>query len=237
MTIYEKIPNQLIRTGDRSITAFPSGLLRVDQLYIGKSGNEPEHRSALSYGALMPGQDDTNAIDGVYIFPEVQESKDGTGFTRYQCGGYGRTTDQSRELSRTQQSIAIRSLDDLGQFVANITVIVINTTNTIVKKIGEIVTADDFTFDESLAKPFAVIYEGYPERIFTGATETNLITTYYGNVRSYEAEFSYGESTYIVPFKLIDPRAEIIAQRNFGKFTEYEVLLDRRSFSYPEVIV
>ena len=235
MIVHEKTPNQLIRTGDRSITAFPSGLVRVDQLYIGKSGNEVEHRLQLAYGALMPGQDDTPAIDGIYIFPEIQESRDGTGFAKYQCGGYGRTTDQAREISRAQQTIPIRVTDEVGDFVANISVIIVNTTNTIVKMLGEIVTSQDFTLDESISDPFAVIYEGYADRIFTGVTETDVISTYYGTVRSYDAEFASGATTYVVPFKLIDPTPEIIAQRNFGKFTEYEVLMNRTAFSYPEI--
>jgi len=225
MTIYEKSPNQLIRTGERSITSFPSGLMRVDQLYVGKSGNESDHRAQLSYGAVMPGQSDLPDLDGVFIFPEIQESRDGQGFTRYQASGYGRTTDQPRELSRTQQTLKMQGGFDNAIF--NISVIVVNTTNTIVKRLGEVVTDADFTFDESLLLPFAVIYDNFPERIFQSVTETNVLQARFGTVRVYEARFLDGDIPYALFFRLIDPKVEIIAQRNFGKFTEYEVALNR----------
>jgi len=228
ITIYEKNEAGLVQTGDRSISAFPSGLIRIDQLFQGKTGEELTHRQILGYGLIMPGQTDSPAFDGIYIFPEVQESKDGTGFTKYQCSGYGRTTSNFREISRNQITIPIPQ--------NGVSVIVYNIIGTIVKRRTEVLIIDDLNLDDSLLNPIFVSYLNFPLVEFQSVNEINA-TTRNPIVRQYQAFFNTENPELTsVTFYLQDPSVTITAQRNFGEFTEYEILLERKAIEAIEAI-
>ena len=89
--IYEKQTNGLYPTGQRSVSTFPSGLIRVDQTFVCKTSAASTHRAALAVGANMPGGS-SPAIDGLKIFPEPQEKRRDDGFTEFIVSSYGRTT-------------------------------------------------------------------------------------------------------------------------------------------------
>jgi hypothetical protein len=89
--IYQKTPDALIPQGNRTVSTFPSGLIRVDQSFIGLTSLKGSHRSILRIGSSFPG-DNSPAIDGLIIYPEVQEKELPTGFTEYLVSAYGRTT-------------------------------------------------------------------------------------------------------------------------------------------------
>ena len=88
--IYEKTPDGLTATGDRNVSTFPSGLCRVDQTFVCKSSMAATHRLALSVGSNFP-NGNYPAIDGLKIYPEVQETKKSDGFTEFNVSAYGRT--------------------------------------------------------------------------------------------------------------------------------------------------
>lgn len=223
MTIYEKTTGGLIKTGDRSITSFPSGLLRVDQLYVGKSGEETTHRSILAYGLQIPDQADLPDIDGMFIFPEVQESKDGTGFTRYQCSAYGRTTDQFRELSRSRNTILL--LAKIGTLNRRIEVTVFNMIGTIVKKNGEVIEVSDIELPIDFLNPISAKFIDEPLVVIDSITEIAVTeaTRYTPSIRTYSANYLADDGfTYTLTFNLEDPFIQTTAQRNFGSFVEYE---------------
>lgn len=90
ITIYEKTPSSLYATGDRTVTTFPSGLVRVEQTFVCKTSAAATHRVALAVGTDMPGGS-TPAIDGLKIFPEPQERERDDGFTDFVVSAYGRT--------------------------------------------------------------------------------------------------------------------------------------------------
>lgn len=218
MTIYEKTAGALIKTGNRSITSFPSGLLRVDQLYVGKSGEEATHRSILAYGLEMPDQDDVPVIDDLIIFPEVQESKDGTGFTRYQCSAYGRTTEQYRELSRSRNSflVVINSTDNVLEVVAD------SMLGTIVKRNGEVIEEGDIVFTDEFLKLRSVKLFRYPLIKNISVSEIG-VSEDFPIVRTYLARFDTTDPELQEKiFYVADPFVTITAQRNFGEFVEYE---------------
>ena len=217
-TIYEKTTGGLVKTGDRSITSFPSGLLRVDQLYVGKSGEEPTHRALLAYGAEMPDQDDTPAIDGLIIFPQVQESRDGTGFTKYQCSAYGRTTEEFRELTRSRNSFLLptNTIDVTLQIVCD------NLTGTIVKRNGEVIEEGEITFSDDFLKLRSVKYYQYPLIKNISITEVS-VSEDLPIVRGYLARFETSDiALQEQVFYVADPFVTVTAQRNFGEFVEYE---------------
>jgi hypothetical protein len=224
MTVYEKNTGGLVTTGQRSVTFFPSGLMRVDQLYVCKTGEEGTHRATLGYELPMPFQTDgLPYIDGLFIFPEVQESKDGTGFTNFQCSGYGRTTDQYRELSRGQDILTL----------GNIEVFVYNMTGIIVKRNGEAFNTSEIEFDESFLNPVTAQYISYPFIQVESIIETNVSSSRPVN-RSYRISFDTVGALQYAGITLSDPITQITAQRNFGKFVEYEFSAQRRTLENLE---
>ena len=90
-TIYEKESNGLYPTGQRSVSTFPSGLVRVDQTLVCRNTAAASHRSSLAVGTEMPGGS-YPAMDGLKIFPEPQEKQRGDGFTEFIVSAYGRVS-------------------------------------------------------------------------------------------------------------------------------------------------
>jgi hypothetical protein len=217
-TIYEKTTGSLIKTADRSITSFPSGLIRVDQVYVGKSDEESTHRAALSYGTAMPNQNDTPAIDGLYIFPEVQESRDGSGLTKYQCSGYGRTTEDYRELTRSRNSFL------LPTNAANVTLQIVTDSlqGIIVKRNGEVIEEGEIVFSDEFLSLRSVTYYQYPLIKNISVSEIS-VSEDFPIVRGYLARFDTTDLALEEQiFYVADPFVTITAQRNFGEFVEYE---------------
>lgn len=217
-TIYEKTTGSLIKTADRSMTSFPSGLIRVDQVYVGKSDDESTHRAALSYGAAMPNQNDTPAIDGMYIFPEVQESRDGSGLTKYQCSGYGRTTEDYRELTRTRNSFLLPT--DIA--IVKLQIVTDSLQGIIVKRNGEVIEEGEIVFSDEFLKLRSVSYYSFPLIKNISVSEISVSETF-PIVRGYLARFDTTQPTLDEQFFYVaDPFVTITAQRNFGEFVEYE---------------
>lgn len=101
--IYEKTANGLYPTGQRTVATFPSGLLRVEQNFVCKTSAEATHRAALAVGEDFP-NGSYPAIDGLKIFPEVQEIRRADGFTEFKVSAFGRvnTTGTSFLADKTQ---------------------------------------------------------------------------------------------------------------------------------------
>jgi hypothetical protein len=200
------------------MTSFPSGLIRVDQVYVGKSDDESTHRAALSYGAAMPNQNDTPAIDGMYIFPEVQESRDGSGLTKYQCSGYGRTTEDYRELTRTRNSFLLPT--DIA--IVKLQIVTDSLQGIIVKRNGEVIEEGEIVFSDEFLKLRSVSYYSFPLIKNISVSEISVSETF-PIVRGYLARFDTTQPTLDEQFFYVaDPFVTITAQRNFGEFVEYE---------------
>jgi hypothetical protein len=93
--IYEKKQGALIPTGDRVVSTYPSGMIRVEQSFICSNANAASQRGSLRVGADFP-TGSSPAIDGVKIYPDVQEIRRSDGFTEFRVTGYGRMTDSAR---------------------------------------------------------------------------------------------------------------------------------------------
>jgi hypothetical protein len=104
--IYQKTPGGLFATGERTVSTFPSGLIRVDQTFICPTSDAATHRAALAVGNNMPGGS-APAIDGLKIFPEPQEKKRDNGFTEFIVSAYGRTNTVGDQLISSRVSIFI----------------------------------------------------------------------------------------------------------------------------------
>jgi hypothetical protein len=81
----------LVTAPGRSVQTFPSGLVRVERTYICRRGDEARYRSELAVGNLLPDDEGTPAIDGLYIYPDPQEQTKDSGFTEFRVTSYGRT--------------------------------------------------------------------------------------------------------------------------------------------------
>jgi len=88
-TIYKSTSGLIAQPG-RSVSTFPSGLVRVEQTYLGLTSNAAANRAALAIGNNMPDGNSSPCLDGLKIFPEVQEVRREDGFTEYKVCAYGR---------------------------------------------------------------------------------------------------------------------------------------------------
>ena len=103
----------LIAQPGRAVNTFPSGLVRVDQTYIGRTALASTHRAILAVGNNMPAGDTSPCIDGLKIFPEAQERRREDGFTEYIVSAYGRSNATGKktlelELGEITSIIAIQ---------------------------------------------------------------------------------------------------------------------------------
>lgn len=80
----------LIAQPGRAVNTFPSGLVRVDQVYLGLTANAATHRAILAVGNDMPDGDTSPCLDGLKIFPDIQERRREDGWTEYLVSAYGR---------------------------------------------------------------------------------------------------------------------------------------------------
>jgi hypothetical protein len=105
-TIYKSTSGLIAQPG-RTVSTFPSGLVRVEQSYLGLTANAAANRAALAVGNNMPDGDSSPCIDGLKIFPEVQEVRREDGFTDYKVSAYGRVnTGGTGELNAEIVSVA-----------------------------------------------------------------------------------------------------------------------------------
>jgi hypothetical protein len=112
--IYSANPSGLIAQGDRSVTTYPSGLLKVEQTFIGLTANESTDRLTLQIGQAFP-LDDSPSIDGVFIFPATQESRDSSGFTTYRVSGYGRINENGYSEISPSENLVASTIETIGE--------------------------------------------------------------------------------------------------------------------------
>lgn len=75
----------------RAVQTYPSGLVRVERTYVCPTADEARFRPVLVEGAILPFDDGTPAIDGLYIFPAPNEIRRDDGYTEFRVTAYGRT--------------------------------------------------------------------------------------------------------------------------------------------------
>jgi hypothetical protein len=84
-------PSTLIAQPGKSVSSFPSGLVRVEQSFLTESSALLTSRAFLAVGTDAPGLDSSPSIDGLKIFPEAQERHREDGFTEFIVTSYGRS--------------------------------------------------------------------------------------------------------------------------------------------------
>jgi hypothetical protein len=113
--------NGIIVLPGRSISTFPSGLVRVDRTYAVRADRASVVRREFAAGNLLPFDDGTPAIDGLYIFPEPQETRRDDGFVEFKVSGYGRTSAIGRYTRLQGSEVSPQAEEGVrwGRFIVN----------------------------------------------------------------------------------------------------------------------
>lgn len=246
-TIYQANPGQLIPQPDRTVSTFPSGLVRVDQSFIGLTAYESENREQLRFGNTWPNGDVAPAQDGLFIFPFPKEERTGDGFTKYYVSAYGRFSSNPYNLKLNPSVVKI-SNGSIYRCMVNLV------EGTIVKRSDEVLDYDSLDLPDEILEPY-----GFYDK--TGNANV-LSTTYIGETsqefenqkiksvwvempggflierlrplvptkaysriwQKYEIHFttdgvtSSGSTTILIS----KPTLQILNQRDFGEFIEYD---------------
>ncbi len=128
--------SNLIALPGRSVQTFPSGLVRVDRTYACQAADAGKYRQQFAVGNILPLDDGTPAIDGLYIFPDAQEEKGSDGFYRFKVSGYGRVNTTGTSQSFFEEGRAtLNSLNFAGSSGTSLI-----QTQTIIECVNEITT-------------------------------------------------------------------------------------------------
>jgi hypothetical protein len=247
-TIIEKTTNGLYKHPDRTVATFPSGLVRIDQTYSCRNAAEATHRNTLAVGNELPEDDGYPAMDGAYIFPHCQQVRQGTGFTEFVASAYGRTTDQPTKL--TAQTIEI----NITTISSTLSYKLLTFSLDIVLPTQENLNIASLGMDENLFEPFDFsllfnsIFPRYPvsvEKTLVGNVFLNeprfddlgriiaIDSVQNPAGRNYSVVFNVSSISTVVDLRPFDvfvrfPTIKVIAQTNYGKFTEYKLEVDYR---------
>jgi len=102
-TVYNsQSPSSLISQAGKTVSAFPSGLIRVEQTFLTSSDTLFTSRPLVAVGNDAPGGDSSPSIDGLKIFPEAQERHREDGFTEFLVTSYGRVNSEGSSVLGVQ---------------------------------------------------------------------------------------------------------------------------------------
>jgi hypothetical protein len=235
--IYEKNAGELIPQGGRSVSTFPSGLIRVDQTFICSTPNVATHRADLKIKEDFPGGSEP-AIDGLYIYPEVQESRRGDGFSELIASGYGRTADTLQNIrkqlftGRVQKTSVVGTVGGSSLYVATLFYSRNIINGFIAIKDGDSLSVEDLGLDDQLFVPFNLVNIDDDYEIVITSIEFNyrsrnyidwngdLRTRYFNNINFYSTQYG-SEISY--NFNWGSPVIKVINSQNFGVFKELEI--------------
>jgi hypothetical protein len=231
--IYEKNAGELIPQGGRSVSTFPSGLVRVDQTFICSTPNVATHRANLKIKEDFPGGSEP-AIDGLYIYPEVQENRRGDGFSELIASGYGRTADTLQNIRKQVFTGTLQRTSVSGGLLYSTALFysrnIIN--GFIAIKDVDSLSVEDLGLDDQLFVPFNLVNIDDNYEIVITSIEFNyksqnyidwngdLRTRYFSKINFYNTRWG-SEISYNFPWS--SPTIKVINSQNFGLFKELEI--------------
>lgn len=213
-TIFTSNPTALIAQAGRAVNTFPSGLVRVDQTYLGLTSQATAHRATLAVGNNMPDGDSSPCIDGLKIFPEAQERRREDGFTEYIVSAYGR----SKSTATIERGIKNFSYLQFSIYRGTATAKIVSNTTPDFDSLN--FPAD--TFDPVSAFFFGGTDGDFQANSISKISTGSLSTLWRFNFGSFSRDwrfltpgFNFGTSDIYIPLKLT------ISQTNFGYWTEW----------------
>lgn len=236
--IYQKTPGQLIAQGDRTVSTFPSGLIRVDQSFICPTTDAASQRALLPVESNFPGGNEPS-LDGIFVYPDIQEKRQSDGFTELIISGYGRTQEtlqnQQKRVNniKTEASIAfaLPGTDNSKEiFVSNNVVsgfIVIEKNNGL--DVADLGFAPDY-FDRY---NIISINPNIQTRILSvNTTQSGFYVDWNGDLKNQSLttismQFSNTDGQFvdddIYEYIYFTPKISVINRNNCGKFVELEI--------------
>ena len=227
--IYEKNAGELIPQGGRSVSTFPSGLVRVDQTFICSTPNIATHRASLKVKEDFPGGSEP-AIDGLYIYPEVQENRRGDGFSELIASGYGRTANTLQNIRKQVFTGTLQRRSVSGSTTLFYSQNIIN--GFIAIKDGDSLSVEDLGLDDQLLVPFNLVNTDDDYEIVITSIEFNykslnyidwngdLRTRYFSKINFYSTQWGLGA---LHNLSWVSPIIKVINSQNFGVFKELEI--------------
>ena len=253
MIIYEKTPGALVATGSRTVSTFPSGLVRVDQTYTCATAYADTHRATLGLGENMPDGNDAPAVDGLYIGQAPAETQTPEGFTEFQVSAFGRTIKTTPDLINLPERLSFAPIN-FSVWRASGSVVIPYNTVLSPRELG-------LTYDDVFLTPFDIsrqdISRAYPLSIVE-TTITKPTATIHPlpdvvreegafnqleyrlpieGVREYTVQMTTDGTTQLgadIVFSLRDPEIRYSAFRTFGKFMEIDFETVRTPYLLPE---
>ena len=223
--IYEKTPGSLITTGDRKVTTFESGLVRVDRIYVCPTRDASLHRSILSEGNELPDDDGSPSIDGLYIFPAPQESTRGDGFTEFVVSAYGRT--------RTKLAMAEPEVVTTLGFGGYLYYSVYALAGTAVVKKGDGLSYLELGIDDKFLKPASFFPAFYSDAwrlkyYVVDDVSNDMRAEWNGAVSTYQWTrlkifLNNITNEYYSFFRYSTPLIRVLNKRQFGEFCEMDI--------------
>jgi len=227
MKIYKTTSASLYPQPGRTVTTFPSGLIRVDQTYICADSDAAESRSTLAVGNPMPDGDSSPSIDGIAIFPAPQENRRGDGFTEFKVSAYGRSTTTLQTINLTPLTLTFSSFFNFKLW---------SISGSIAVPDGTVLEYDDLALNPYLLDPFDFTSVS-PSQVVLDA---NIIEEYSkGDLiefynYSYPADRAYkvwrvrltgdGQTpSSVFDFRIYAPTIAVKSYRHFGQFVEMDL--------------
>jgi hypothetical protein len=221
--IYQKTPGGLFATGERTVSTFPSGLVRVDQTFICPTSDAANHRADLAVGEDMPGGS-APAIDGLKIFPEPQEKKLDNGFTEFVVSAYGRVT----SVPNVRHEIKIMDRFFWGFSHKQTRGRICIPDNSFIQFSGLGLTAADYgpasffeRYDIDYTINTSVLKTKNTTMILPNGSTFSLQNKYYRVYMTVPSNTGNWQDRYFY-FWMTDPYAVVLQSTNFGSFKEIE---------------
>lgn len=213
-TIFTSNPTALIAQPGRAVNTFPSGLVRVDQTYLGLTSQAATHRATLAVGNNMPDGDSSPCIDGLKIFPEAQERRREDGFTEYIVSAYGR----SKSTATIERSMKNYSRFAYSFYRGTATARIVSHT---------VPDFDSLNFPADTFDPISAFYFGGDGSDFQANSITKISTFPRYNVWRFEFGTFSRDWSFLTPGVVSFtgdwhiPLALTMSQTNFGYWTEW----------------
>jgi hypothetical protein len=223
-TIYQQTANGLYATEKRTMTPFPSGLVRIDQSFVCATADADTHRETLAQGEAMTSVDTSPTIDGLIIYPTPNETTSVDGFTTFAVSGYGRRTSTIGNITKAQR---LQALPTGVEAMPTLYFYLWEVAGTIVIPSDDYLQYDDLGLDLELLDPFGF----YIFNTDYSLLSAEIIGTVPGTpplnktLNTWEVKMTTDGMTAAVTyrFNLLTPEINITSQRNFGAFTEIDV--------------
>lgn len=212
-TIFTANPTALIAQPGRAVNTFPSGLVRVDQTYLGLTSQAATHRATLTVGNDMPDGDSSPCLDGLKIFPEVQERRREDGFTEYIVSAYGR----NKSTPTIERGIKNYSRFQYSFYRGTATAKIVSHT---------VPDFDSLNFPADTFDPISAFYFGGSDGDYQADSITKISTLTYATIWRFDFGGTSRDWYFLKPGISVQrdwllPLPLTMSQTNFGYWTEW----------------